>query len=117
MHEDSLSQDSSNTASVDARIDAHVVRALEQLPELSISTDFAARVAARVPARKPVSIRATHYGRTVAFLCVFVLFAALLAVSPRGMGNSALGLAVEWLLTAQFLGLIVWLGLWRRNAS
>ncbi len=103
MHKDTLRQDHSTPASLDACADARVVRALERLPESSkfkIPADFAARVAASVPARRPVAIHPPHYGRTVAFVCVFVLFATLLAAAPQGLDHSALGFALECLLVA-----------------
>jgi hypothetical protein len=103
-------------ASLDA-FDARLTRALERPPEPRIPAAFAARVASRVPARKPFSITPTHYGRRVALFSLVALLAALLATAPHGSGSSVWGLALEWLLAAQFLALVVWLGLWRRDVG
>jgi hypothetical protein len=100
-------------------LDERVVSSLESLPDLSASipADFAARVAAKVPARQPVPVLTTHYGRTVMWCCLAVLFVALVVVAAKGLGHSAIGTAVELTLYAQFLAIVVWLGVrrWRAN--
>jgi hypothetical protein len=96
--------------------DERIVAELERAPDLSVSipADFAQRVAARVPARRPVTVRATHYGRMAMWCSLLVLLVLLVAAATRGM---QLATVVEWVLFAQFLGLAVWLGVrqWRAN--
>ena len=100
-------------------LDERIVSSLESSPDLSASipADFAARVAAKVPARQPVPVSTTHYGRTVMWCCLAVLFVALVVVAANGSARTAIGTVVEWTLYAQFLAIAVWLGArrWRAN--
>ena len=101
-------------------LDMRIISALEAVPEFSdsIPADFAARVAAKVPARRPVAVAAapTHVGRVVMWVCLVVLLVAMLFVG-RGAEHSVVSTVVVWTLFAQFLGLVVWLGVrqWRTN--
>jgi cytochrome oxidase assembly protein ShyY1 len=100
-------------------LDERIVAALEQAPDMSgsIRADFAERVAARVPARRPIAVRETHYGGTMMWCSLAVLFVVLVIVAVQGAGRSVIGTAVEWSLCAQFLGIAIWLamGRWRAN--
>ncbi|HEY2038022.1 MAG TPA: hypothetical protein VGG95_00020 [Edaphobacter sp.] len=99
-------------AQAERELDDRIVEQLERLPDVSaaIPADFAARVAAKVPARRPVSIRTTHYGRTLMMLSLVVLFVALVVLAVRGSGGSTIGVALEWTLCIQFLAFAVWMG-------
>ncbi len=109
----------------DRAFDARIIAELERVPDLStaIPVEFAARVAAQVPARRavvvPVSVleHETHYGRTAMWVCVAVLFAALIVAAAKGLSHSTMGTVVEWTLYAQFLGIVIWLGSRRWSAS
>jgi hypothetical protein len=109
MHEELLVNSSA------AALEARVVRALERPPEPTIPADFATRVAAQVPLRKPVSLTPTHYGRRVTAACLALLFVVLLLLTPYTANHTTWSLAVDWLLTAQFLAMVMWLGTWRRD--
>lgn len=100
-------------------LDERIVRELERVPDLSssISADFAARVAARVPARRVVTETPTRYGRAVMWVSLAALFIVLLVLAGLGLGRSALGVAIEWCLCAQFLGIAVWMAIYRRRES
>ncbi|HEY0163586.1 MAG TPA: hypothetical protein VGB69_12975 [Edaphobacter sp.] len=100
-------------------LDLRIVEDLERAPDLSsvIPSDFAARVAAKVPARRPLAARqVSHYGRTLLWIGLVVLFLALLALATRGNSGSVVDLAVEWTLCLQFLAIAVWLGVSRRSS-
>ncbi len=92
-----------------------LVRALETVPAVTIPADFVARVVARLPAERPVSLRPTWYGRNAMLLGAAVLLVALLGLASRPSSQSVLGLAVEWTLCAQFVGLVFWLSARYRN--
>ena len=100
-------------------LDERIVAALEGTPDVSYSipADFAERVAARVPARRPVMVRETHYGWTIMWCSLIVLFVVLVIVAVQGAGRSAIGTAVEWSLCAQFLGIAIWLAMRRWSAN
>jgi len=109
----------------DRAFDARVIAELERAPDVSaaIPADFAARVAAKVPARgavlvvPSVSIRQTDYGWKAMWVCLAVLFVALMVLAAKGLGHTTIGTAVEWTLYAQFLGIVIWLGARRWSAS
>jgi hypothetical protein len=92
-------------------LDARIVAELERVPDASvvIPADFAARVAAKVPAKPEVAVAPTYYGRKVMWCCFAVLLVVLAVLAARGMGRSAYGTAIEWILCAQFLAIAVWL--------
>ena len=63
------------------------------------------------PAPLPIYSATSHgIGRRVAFVAVFILLAAMLAVGLRASGSIALT-AVEWSLAAEFVLLTVWMSL------
>jgi hypothetical protein len=94
-------------------MEACLIQVLESRPEVHIPAGFAARVASQVPARRPASLTPTHYGQRAMVVSVVALLIALLAWAPRITGHSALGLALEWILCAQFASLAYWLGVRR----
>jgi cytochrome oxidase assembly protein ShyY1 len=100
-------------------LDERIVAALERAADLtrSIPADFAERVAARVPARRPVAVKETHYGWTMMWCSLAVLFVVLVIVAVHGAGRSTIGTAVEWSLYLQFLAISIWLAMrqWRAN--
>ena len=100
-------------------LEERIVRELERVPDLSssIPADFAARVAAKVPASRDVSVTPARYGRSVIWVSLAALFIVLLVLAGLGLGRSALGVAIEWCLCAQFLGLAVWMAIYRRRES
>jgi ABC-type Co2+ transport system permease subunit len=98
-------------AEAERELDARIVEQLERLPDLSaIPADFAARVAAKVPVRRPVSVRTTHYGRTLMMFGLVVLFVALVVLAKHSFTTSPIGVALEWTLCIQFLAFAVWMG-------
>jgi hypothetical protein len=100
-------------------LDERVVAELERAPDLSdsIPTDFAMRVAAKVPASRPVTVAETHYGWTVMWCSLAVLFVVLVVAAVRGLERSAIGTAIEWTLCAQFLAIAIWLAMRRWSAN
>jgi hypothetical protein len=100
-----------------AELDQRVIRALEASPEPQISDDFAARVASRVPVSRPSSVTPTRYGHNTILISIAVLFAALFALAPREVNRSVVGLTIECLLCAQFIGLTIWLSVRYRAAT
>jgi hypothetical protein len=114
MYDESINH-SAPTGSTDplAALDSRIVQALENLPEVQIPANFAARVASRIPARPAISLRATHYGKAAMLLSMAVLLITLLALAGDRHVTSTLGLALQWTLCAQFIGLVVWLSMRR----
>lgn len=104
-----------------------IVQALERIPHVAISHDFAARVAAKVPARTALvahGLRASRFGLNAAVASLLALLAAMLliAATMRGMpadgSRSALFLStLEWTLCLQFCALAAWLGVFRRGSE
>jgi hypothetical protein len=94
-------------------IEARLIQVLESRPEVDIPAGFAARVASQIPARRPASLTPTHYGQRAMVVSVVALLIALLAWAPQSTAHSALGVAVEWILCAQFASLAYWLGVRR----
>jgi hypothetical protein len=119
MHDESINHTASATGSTDpfAALDTRIVQALENLPEVHIPADFAARVASQVPARPAISLRATHYGKTAMLLSIAVLLLTLLALARYTHITSAFGLTLQWTLCAQFIGLVVWLSMRRYSVD
>ena len=99
--------------------DERIVAELERAPDMSrsIPADFAERVAAKVPVRRPVAVKETHYGWTMMWCCLAVLFVVLIVVAVQGAGRSTIGTAVQWTLYLQFLSIATWLSVrrWRAN--
>jgi hypothetical protein len=97
-------------------LDQRIVRALEIAPDPQIPADFAARVASRLPSPRPLSTARTRYGESAMLIGIAVLFAALFALAPEATKRSFVGLTMEWLLCAQFIGLTLWLSIRYRSA-
>jgi hypothetical protein len=95
-------------------LDQRITRALESVPEPHIPADFAARVASRLPARRPESLTPTYYGQKAVRISMLVTLAALILLAVRTTGHATFGL-LESLLFAQFIGLTVWLSIWRHG--
>jgi hypothetical protein len=115
MHDESLEplSEQERRELEERNLDHRIVAALEQPPDLSaaIPNDFAARVAAKVPAKRPVTVRATNYGRRAMWFGLIVLLAAIVIFSSQRADQSIAIIAVECLLVAQFLAIITWLSL------
>ncbi len=96
------------------RLDARVVRVLERVAEVKISADFAARVAGLVPARRVMreSVRTTRIGYWVMAVSLVVLVAAMVLVAAS-RSHGTVGVLVEWTLCGEFVGLAMWLSIWR----
>ncbi|NYF92129.1 hypothetical protein RBB79_20820 [Tunturiibacter empetritectus] len=101
---------------IDDELDQRVLRALESAPLVEVPADFAARVAGRLPARRPVSLTATHYGRTAVFLGMILTLIILIAVTLYNGRHATFGLAESVLLT-EFLALTVWLSVRRHGVE
>ena len=100
-----------------AELDHRVIRALEASPQPHIPDDFAARVASRVPASRPQSVTPTRYGHNAILISIALLFAALFVLAPHEVNRSVVGLTIECLLCAQFIGLTIWLSVRYRAAT
>jgi len=98
-------------------LEERILRELERIPDLSssIPADFAARMAARVPARRDVSVTPARYGRSVMWVSLAALVIVLPVLAWIGFGRSALDVAIEWCLCTQFLGIAVWMAIYRRR--
>jgi hypothetical protein len=121
MDQENSSSDSGKKGDCDKKgdagiaMEARLIEVLETRPEVHIPAGFAARVAGQVPARRPASLTPTHHGQNAMVVSVVVLLIALLAWAPQNAGHSALGVALEWILCAQFASLAYWLGVRRQN--
>ncbi len=95
-------------------LEERVTRALERVPEVTVPADFAARVAAQVPKRSEMAARPARYGWMAMRISMAALVIALLAVAMHATGRSSvLGIALEWVLCAELVGLAIWLsGAW-----
>ena len=96
---------SSNQQALDARI----ILALETAPEISVPSDFAARVAGQLPPLPTVTITPRRYGRNVAMVCMGLLLALILIFAHRATGTSLLWSSIEWIFCVQFALVAVWL--------
>ena len=98
-------------------IDERLTLALESAPTPLIPDDFALRVMERLPAR-PASSRyatathtvASYAGRRVAVATLVVLTALMFWLAPHAfsMGHGTLT-AIQLLLCAEFVGVVLWL--------
>ena len=96
---------------VNDALEDRLTRALERLPEVTISEEFAARVAAQVPKRRERAARPARYGWMAMRISMAVLVIALVAVAMHtGQRSSVIGTTLEWMLCAELVGLAVWLG-------
>jgi hypothetical protein len=94
-------------------MDARIVGALEAKPEVTIPEGFAARVASQLPSRKLV-VTPARYGLLAMRIAVAVLAVAMVVVAMHGVGRTALGVALEWTLCAELLGIAMWPGVLER---
>jgi hypothetical protein len=90
-----------------------IVRALDVKPEVSVPDGFAARVARQLPARSRVAVTPAHYGWIAMRIGIALLLVALVAVAMRFASHSAVGIALEWILCGEVVGLSLWLGGWK----
>ena len=83
--------------------------ALERKPEVSVPTDFAARVAAQAATLSPSrTSRVPHFARLTALVVSVIVALSLFALAPRtaaSFGNLAFDIEVVVLLQ---LGLLAW---------
>lgn len=109
---------------IERALDLKIVQALETRPTVAIPSGFAALVASRLPARRSaqgfasrsaMTLRPTHYGQWVMVASLVALVATLMALLASHFGNTPAGLALEWIVYAQFLALAAWFGLRRVN--
>ena len=90
-------------------LEARITLALQTTPEISIPSDFAARVASQLPPLATASIRPRRYGRGVAMVCMGLLLALILVVARYATGTSLLWNSIEWIFCIQFALVAVWL--------
>ncbi|MDE1175477.1 MAG: hypothetical protein PW789_02615 [Edaphobacter sp.] len=99
--------------------DERVISVLEKGPDFTVTIpeDFAARVAAKAPVKRPVSVRATSYGRASMWIGLAALLAVLMAVSASRLGQTMGTMTVECVLLAQFVAIVGWLSVrrWREG--
>jgi hypothetical protein len=99
-------------------MDELLTRALERKPAVAVPAGFAARVAGQVPVRKAVAMPTVRYGVLVARTGMGVLLLALVMVAMHSSGRTAFGVAIEWVLCAELVGLAAWLsGVWKPMES
>lgn len=112
MREDRLDREepSPNEIAADNALERRLIRALETAPEPRIPDGFAARIASQLPAARPGSLTQTRYGHNAIRISMIILLIVLVALASRATGNTALGIALQWTLCAQFAGLAIWLG-------
>jgi hypothetical protein len=119
MHDDSIHPQSVNhespAAAASRELDLRLIRALETSPIPQIPDDFAARVTSRLPAPRPLSIHATRYGYYVMIVSMVVLLVTLLMMARNTVDHSTLGLTLQYILCAQFIGIGVWISARRHN--
>jgi hypothetical protein len=95
-------------------LDGRIVAALERMPDVTLSVDFAAQVATRAAAQpklRAVPAMSARYGQAAMRLSAAVLLVALVALSMVSAGRTAFGIAMQWTLCAQLMGLMAWMGL------
>jgi ABC-type transport system involved in cytochrome c biogenesis permease subunit len=95
-------------------LEQRLTSALETVPMPHIPADFAARVAGQLPAKRPESLTPTRYGQSAMRIGVVLTLVALLALAVRASGKPDFGLAESFLLTL-FVGLVLWLSIWRHS--
>ncbi len=119
-HNEPLNQEQTVTPTMDL-LDQRLIRALETAPSITIPSEFADRIAARLPAHPPasipVSIPATHYGRTAMLIGIVLILSAMLALAAHTANHSTFQLAIEWILSAQFVVLTIWFSAWRKGVN
>ena len=106
MHEQRMKVEG---AAMDA-LDRRVVRALERVPEVTIPANFAARVAAQAPKLREMAARPARYGWMTMRISMAVLVIAVVVVAMLAGGHGVIGIALEWVLCAELVGLAIWLG-------
>ena len=94
--------------------DDRLTRALETALELSIPSDFAARIAGQLPplarpAPETASLTPRYFGRNATIVSMVVLFVLIFAFAHRATGSSLLWTTAEWIFCVQFAILAVWL--------
>ena len=113
----------------DAALELRVTQALERVPEVKITDDFAARVVARLPERQVAAreslgslarlsqtrLKQTRYGYGAIVASLVVLLVALAALAPRTAGHGVFWVVMECVLCGQFVALAAWLGAGRRG--
>ena len=118
----------------DAALELRVTQALERVPEVKITDDFAAHVVARLPERqmapresldslarlrqtrlKQTGLKQTRYGYGAIMASLVVLLVALAALAPRTAGHGVFWVVMECVLCGQFVALAAWLGAGRRG--
>jgi hypothetical protein len=95
-------------------LEQRLTRALETVPMPHIPADFAARITSQLPAKRPESLTPTRYGQSAMRIGVVLTLATLLALALRASGRPVFGLAESFLLTL-FVGLVLWLSIWRHS--
>ena len=95
-------------------LEQRLTRALETVPEPHIPADFAARITSQLPSKRPESLTPTRYGQNAIRIGVVLILATLLALALHASGRPAFGLAESFLLT-MFVGLVLWLSVWRHS--
>jgi hypothetical protein len=92
------------------KMDRQIALALEKKPEYQIPAGFAARVAGQLPVRRIVVVTPTRYGLIASRIGVALLLLALVMVGTHSVSHTVFGVALEWILCAQLIGLSLWLG-------
>ncbi len=95
--------------------EARLTRALEQQPEVTVPTEFAARVRAALPQQTPLRARrVVRVSRTSAVVSGVVLLAAMCWLAPHSRASfSSAAFDMELVLLAELAGVAAWMGMWR----
>jgi len=99
-------------------IDTRLTSALERKPAVDVPAGFAARVAAQLPVQMAAVAPTTRYGLMAARIAMGVVLVALVVLATHSTGHTLVGVALQWVLYAELVGLAAWLtGVWKPMES
>ena len=105
------------------KLTAALLQALETAPQVSVPSDFTARLMARIPQQpRPrrrfadAVITAPSYGRKAIFGALIVLTILMFAFTPAA-GTSRTWMTMELVLLVQFSAFVLWLGFGERYSQ
>ena len=90
-------------------LEQKIMKALGSAPDVAVPEGFAARLARSLPPQPALILTPARFGVGAAMVCLVVLVALMLLLTPRAVGSSALWISIESIFCAQFACLAVWL--------
>lgn len=94
-----------------------LIQALEAPPSVPVPDDFSARVMARVPLQRQRRYvlrqslqKEAHVGRSLVFVALLVLVAAMLVLAPHTTGSET-WMVLQGVLFIQLVALVLWIGI------